>query len=129
MPARRDLIHDELTQAIIGAGIEVHRHLGPGLLESVYETCFIHELNLRGIRYNHQLALPIEYKGIRFDKGYRVDLFIDEKVVVELKAIERVAAAHEAQLLTYMKLLNARVGLIMNFHAPVLKDGITRRVL
>jgi GxxExxY protein len=123
------LMHEHVTSAIIGAAIEVHKFFGPGLLESAYERCLCHELDLRGIRYQHQQQLPIEYKGIRLENGYRIDLLVEDTVIVELKCVEAIAPVHEAQLLTYMRLTGKRVGLIINFYVPVLKDGILRRVL
>jgi len=123
------LMHERVTNAIIGAAIEVHKFFGPGLLESAYERCLCHELDLRGIRYRHQQQLPIEYKGIQLENGYRIDLLVEDTVIVELKCVETIAPVHEAQLLTYMRLTGKRVGLIINFYVPVLKDGILRRVL
>jgi GxxExxY protein len=120
---------DPRTSPIIGAAIEVHRHLGPGLLESAYEECLCHELHLRGIGFRRQVDLPVEYKGLKLDCGYRLDLIVNEEVVVELKCVERVLPVHEAQLLTYMQLTGKGVGLLINFNVPVLTKGITRRVL
>jgi GxxExxY protein len=120
---------DPRTSLIIGSAIEVHRVLGPGLLESAYEECLCHELHLRGISFRRQVELPVEYKGIKLDCGYRVDLIVQEKVIVELKCLERVLPIHEAQLLTYMRLTGKRVGLLINFNVPLLAKGITRRVL
>jgi GxxExxY protein len=124
-----DYPHKDLTSAIIGAAIEVHRALGPGLLESAYEECLCHELTLRGIRFRRQVDLPIVYKGVHLDCGYRIDLLIEEAVIVELKCVERIERIHEAQLLTYLRLSGKRVGLLVNFNAPVLTEGIRRRVL
>ena len=129
---RRDgglLIHKTLTDQIIGAAIEVHRLLGPGLLESAYEECMARELELRGLRFLRQVDVPLEYKGIRIDCGYRLDLLVEENVVVELKAVKELEPVHEAQLLTYLRLMDIRVGLLINFHAPTIKDGLLRRVL
>lgn len=123
------LIEEELTEAIIGAAIEVHRTLGPGLLESAYEECLCHELQLRGLGYTRQIPMPVVYKGVRLDCGYRIDLLVEDKVVLELKTVEKLAPIHEAQLLTYLRLSGKRVGLLINFHSPVLKDGIKRMVL
>ena len=120
---------DPQTYPIIGAAIEVHRVLGPGLLESAYEECLCHELNSRGIPFRRQVEIPVEYKGIKLDCGYTADLVVDDTVIVELKAVEHIARVHEAQLLTYMKLLSIRKGLLINFHAEVLRQGIVRRVL
>jgi GxxExxY protein len=126
---RSMILHEQLSEAIIGAAIEVHRQLGPGLLESIYATCLEHELSLRGISSRREVALPINYKGIAFEAGYRIDLLVENTVIVEVKAIETVLPVHEAQLLTYLKLSQKRVGLLINFNVPLLKDGITRRVL
>ena len=127
--ATTKLLHKELSDQIIGAAIEVHRELGPGLLESTYQACLAHELSLRGIPFVSQLDLPLTYKGVQPDVGYRIDLLVDDKIIVELKAVERVTPIHEAQLLTYLRLLKKPVGLLLNFSVPVLRDGITRRVL
>jgi GxxExxY protein len=121
--------NDPRTAPIIGAAIEVQRHLGPGPLESAYEECLCHELHVRGIDFRRQVDLPVEYKGLRLDCGYRLDLIVHEEVVVELKCVERVLPVHEAQLLTYMMLTGKRVGLLINFNVPLLTKGITRRVL
>jgi GxxExxY protein len=119
----------ELTEAIIGAAIEVHRTLGPGLLESAYEQCLCHELSLQSIEVRRQVELPVRYKAVQLDCGYRIDVLVDERVVVELKAVERVLPIHEAQLMTYLKLSGHSVGLLLNFQVPVLKDGLKRIVL
>jgi GxxExxY protein len=118
----------ELTRPIIGAAIEVHRALGPRLMESAYEGCLCHELHLRNIAFRRQVSVPVSYKGIKLDCNYRVDVIAND-VIIELKAVESILPVHEAQLLTYMKLLNKKVGLLLNFNVPVLKDGIRRRVL
>ena len=123
------LLEKELTDRIIGAAIEVHRIMGPGLLESSYQLCLEHESTLRKIPYDRQVEIPLTYKGIDPNAGYVIDLVFDNRVIVELKAVERVLPVHEAQLLTYMKLTGIRVGLLINFNVPVLKDGIYRRVL
>lgn len=120
---------ENLTKGIIGSAIEVHRALGPGLLESAYEQCFCYELDLKSIKYQRQVILPIEYKGHHLDCGYRIDVIVEDTVVVELKVVEKVLPVHKAQLLTYMKLSNKSVGLLLNFHEAVLKDGIIRLVL
>ncbi len=121
-------LSDRLSKQIIGAAIEVHRTLGPGLLESAYEGCLCHELRLRGIRYERQVALPVIYKGTQLDCGYRIDVLVEELVIVELKAVERVEAIHEAQLLTYLRLTNLWLGLLVNFNVPVLRQGVKRLV-
>jgi len=120
---------NEITDAIIGAAIEVHRRLGPGLLESAYRRCLCRELALRGIRFRAEMDLPVEYKGEKLDCGYRLDLVVEEQVVVEIKAVERLEKIHEAQLLTYLRLGKWQIGLLINFNVPVLKDGVKRRVL
>jgi GxxExxY protein len=120
---------NEITREIIGAAIEVHRHLGPGLLESAYHRCLARELMVRRIPYNWEWPLPLEYKGIRLECGYRVDLLVAGSVAVEVKAIEAIAPIHEAQLLTYLRLGGWQVGLLINFNVAVLKNGICRRVL
>ncbi len=107
----------------------MHKHLGPGLLESAYEDCLCHELSQRGVPYSRQVQLPVVYKGVRLDGGYVIDLVAEEKVVVELKAVEQTLPIHEAQLLTYLRLSGKRVGLLINFNVPLLKRGIVRRIL
>ena len=123
------LLEKELTNKIFGAAIEVHKALGPGLLESAYEKCLMKEFELSNISFKSQIELPLEYKGIRVDAGYRIDLIVERKVIIELKAVESLIPVHEAQLLTYLKLTGIRVGMLMNFNVPVLKDGIKRMVL
>jgi GxxExxY protein len=120
---------NEITREIIGAGISVHRVLGPGLLESAYQQCLYQELTLRGIPFEREVGIPVEYRGVRLDCGYRLDLLVAGRVVVEVKAIEAIAPIHEAQLITYLRLGGWNVGLLMNFNVVVLKDGIRRRVL
>ena len=119
----------ELTHAIIGAAIQVHRQLGPGLLESAYEECLARELTIRSVSFERQKALPVVYKGAKLDCGYRLDLLVDGRVVAELKAVEALAPIHDAILLTYLKLSGCKIGLLINFNCAVLKDGIRRRVL
>ena len=123
------LLEKDITDKIIGAAIEVHRALGPGLLESAYQLCLAQECRLQKLSFEEQTALKLNYKGIELDGGYRIDFVFDKRVVVELKAVEEVLPVHEAQLLTYLKLIGIRVGLLINFNKPVLKDGIYRRVL
>jgi GxxExxY protein len=120
---------DRITEAIIAAAIEVHRELGPGLLESTYQHCLRHELNLRKIELQSEIQLPVKYKGIVLECGYRVDLLVMNSVVVEVKSIAGLERIHEAQLLTYLRLGGWKVGLLINFNVPLLKDGIRRRVL
>jgi GxxExxY protein len=124
-----ELIHGDITEKVLGAAIEVHKHLGPGLLESAYETCLCHELQLRGLSFKRQVQLPIDYKGCKIEGAYRLDLMIEEKVIVELKSVEGIHPIHEAQLMTYLKLSGMRVGFLMNFNVPMIKDGIVRRIL
>jgi GxxExxY protein len=123
------LRYEELTEKILGAAIEVHRALGPGLLESAYEECLCYELNVRGLRFLRQVSVPVKYKGINLDCGYQLDIIVEDIVILELKSIDRIASIHEAQLLTYMKLLTKPVGFIINFNVPVLRSGIVRKVL
>ncbi len=120
---------NRLTESIIGASIEVHKALGPGLLESTYEECLCHELGLNNIQYTRQLKLPVRYKGKELDCGYRLDLLVENRVVVELKTVDRLSAIHDAQLITYLKLAECSVGLLINFHVPTLRQGIRRKVL
>ena len=122
------MVVNELTKEIIGAAIEVHRVLGPGLLESAYEQCLCQELTLRKVPFERQVSLPVQFKGLRLDCGYRIDLLVAKRVVLEIKAIESLLPIHEAQLLTYLKLGGWKVGLLINFNVTVLKDGIRRRV-
>jgi len=120
---------NQLTEEIIGAAMDVHRALGPGLLESAYLVCLCHELKLRGIAHEYERPLPVRYKGVNLECGYKVDLVVENRVVVELKAVEKLHPVHEAQLITYLRLGGWKIGLILNFNVPVLKDGIRRKVL
>ena len=115
-----------LTGEVIGAAIEVHKALGPGLLESAYEECLCHELRLRGIQFERQVELPIEYKGTKLNCGYRMDVVADDQVILELKSCEALHPIHEAQLLTYLRLTGRKVGLLINFNVPILREGIKR---
>ena len=117
---------NELTDSVIGAAIEVHKTLGPGLLESIYEECLCQELELREIPYERQKEIPIEYKGSKLDCSYRIDILVANKLILEIKACEVIQGVHEAQLLTYLKLTGLKVGLLINFNVPVLKEGIKR---
>ena len=117
-----------ITEQIIGAAMEVHRALGPGLLESAYEACLVFELRQRGFHVEQQKPLPITYKDVKLDCGYRLDLVVAESVILEIKAVEKLNTVHEAQLLSYLKLANCRVGLLLNFHCTMLKNGIRRLV-
>jgi GxxExxY protein len=119
---------NRITEAIIGAAIEVHRELGPGLLESAYEDCVCYELGLRGLKYQQQVPLPVRYKEVVLDCGYRMDLVIENKIVMELKTVEKLLPIHDAQLLTYLKLFKSPLGLLINFQVPIVKDGIKRIV-
>ena len=123
------LAEAELSGEIIAAAICVHRELGPGLLESAYQVSMCRELTLRHVPFRSQLELPVEYKGVRLDCGYRIDLLVDNRVLVELKSVERILSVHEAQLITYLRLSRIRVGLLINFNVPVLRRGIVRRIL
>ena len=120
---------NKITEEIIGASIEVHRALGPGLLESTYEECLCYELKQRNVKFLRQVNLPIKYKDVRIDCGYRIDLLIEESVVVELKAVERLLPLHDAQLLSYLKSGSWKVGLLINFNVPVLKQGLRRKII
>jgi GxxExxY protein len=121
---REDWIRGE----IIGAAIEVHRELGPGLLESAYEECLCYELSLHKLTFRRQVELPVVYKQVQLDCGYRMDVVVEDLVVVELKTVDKLLPVREAQLLTYLKLYRRQVGLLLNFHVPVLKDGLKRIV-
>ena len=117
-----------VTDIVIGAAIALHRELGPGLLESTYEACLVYELTERGVAVERQKSLPVNYRGVRIDCGYRIDLLVGNEVVVELKAVEGVMPIHEAQLLTYLRLSGLHVGLLLNFNVLLMKDGIRRMV-
>ena len=120
---------DSLSKQLIGLAIEVHRELGPGLLESTYEKCLAHELRAHNIECVTQMGLPVEYKGLTLDCGYRVDLLVEGELIIELKSVDSLQRVHEAQLLTYMKLAKVSRGLLINFNSKLLKDGIKRLVL
>jgi GxxExxY protein len=119
---------NELSGTIVDAAIQVHTTLGPGLLESAYETCLAYELRDRGLRVRTQVALPIVYKTIQMDLAYRIDLLVQESIVVELKTVSKLLPIHKAQLLTYLKLSGHRIGLLLNFHVPLMREGIKRMV-
>ncbi|HEY6874376.1 MAG TPA: GxxExxY protein [Geobacteraceae bacterium] len=129
MNNRPSILPEDGTSAIIAAALEVHRHLGPGLLESAYEECLCHELEIRGIRYCRQNKLPVVYKGKKLDCGYRLDVVVNDVILLELKSVEKLLPIHEAQLITYLKLSGMRTGLLINFNELLLKDGIKRIVL
>ena len=116
----------ELSDEIIAACIEVHRHLGPGLLESAYQKCLCHELSLRRLRFESQKALPVVYKGVRLDCGYRLDLVVAGRIIVEVKAVDRLTAVHEAQVITHLKLTELDVGLLVNFNVAAVRHGLRR---
>jgi GxxExxY protein len=120
---------DPLIDRVIGIAIEVHRQLGPGLLESAYEECLCYEMQAHGIAYLRQAPLPIHYKGVHLECGYRMDVIVDGKLVVEIKSVDKLLPLHEAELLTYLKLSGIKTGLLLNFNAMLLKDGIKRMVL
>jgi GxxExxY protein len=127
--ARSRLLHEPLSEQVIGAAIEVHRTLGPGLLESAYEECLCHELHLRGLAFKRQVELPVHYKGVNLDCGYKLDSLVEDQIILELKCVEHLLPVHEAQLLTYLKLTGKRVGFI-NFNVATLaRGGIVRKVL
>ncbi len=117
---------DPFTKQVIGCAIEVHRSLGPGLLESTYQQCLAHELSLKGIPFQLEVPMPVEYKCVQLDCGYRIDVLVDDKVILELKAVEEIKGIHKAQLLTYMKLARIKTGLLINFNVRKLTDGIQR---
>ena len=119
---------NQLTSKIIGAAIEVHNILGPGLLESAYEECLSHELSIQGVSFEKQKPLSIDYKGKKLDCGYRLDMVVENAVVFELKSCEKIESIHQAQLLTYLKLSELNIGLILNFNVPLMRDGIVRIV-
>ncbi|WP_005033440.1 GxxExxY protein [Holophaga foetida] len=118
-----------LSGQVVDAAVKVHRHLGPGLLESVYEQCLIRELELRQIPVQTQVTVPIAYEGLRLDSGLRLDLLVDNLVILELKAVEQILPVHEAQLMSYLKLSGKRLGLLLNFNVPLMRDGIRRKAL
>lgn len=120
---------NKITQNIIGCAIEVHKNLGPGLLESAYEECLAFELNKEGLKFKRQLPTPVVYKNIKLDCGYRIDILVEDLVVLELKVVDEFNPVHEAQMLTYMKFSNKRIGLLINFNVTILKNGIRRFIL
>jgi GxxExxY protein len=125
----RNMEFDPLSKRVIGCAIEVHRTLGPGLMESTYERCIAHEFEMAGIGFRLQQALPIQYKGLQLDGVYRVDVLVEETMILELKSVDTILPIHQAQLLTYMKLAGIKTGLLINFNVPRLKAGIRRFVL
>jgi GxxExxY protein len=119
----------DLTERVIGLAIDVHRHLGPGLLESAYEECLCFEFKQAGIEHRRQVPLPVVYKDVRLDCGYRIDILVRQQMIIEIKATERIVPVHEAQILTYLRLSGYKIGLLLNFNSVVLKDGLRRFVL
>ena len=117
---------EAIAKKIVDAAYTVHKNLGPGLLEKVYEACFCHELTKRGVRYHRQVELPIVYDGERFDEGLRIDVFVEESIICELKAVDQINPVWEAQILSYLKLTNKRLGFLINFNVPLFKKGIKR---
>lgn len=125
---KQNLNYDELSGEIIGATIEVHRHLGPGLLESAYEAALMRELSLRGLNAQNQVELPVVYKGVRCELGYRIDILVEDKIILELKAVQSLTDIHLAQIISYLKLSDKKLGLLINFNVKTLKSGIKRVV-
>ena len=123
------LVHSEVTQKILGCAIEVHRHLGPGLLESAYRECMLEEMSLQGLAWAREVSIPLTYKDPLLPVAYRADLVVEDKVIIELKAIEKLLPIHEAQLLSYLRLAKLRVGLLLNFNMPTLRAGLRRIIL
>jgi GxxExxY protein len=121
--------YEELTQQVIGAAIEVHKCIGPGLLESTYEQCLAHELNLRKISFQVQVPIPVQYKGVKLDCAYRADLLVEKILLLELKSVEQLGEIHKLQILSYMRHANVEVGLLINFNVPVLTQGLKRYML
>ncbi len=119
----------EVTRRVIGAAIEVHRTLGPGLLESAYEECLADEFTRRGMAFSRQVEIPVQYKGRRLNLCYRIDFLVENSVILELKSVDSILGVHQAQLLTYLKLTRKRVGLLINFNVPLLRDGLIRKIL
>ena len=126
MSEREEL--NKITEAIIGAAIDVHKALGPGLLESAYIACLVYELIERGYKATREVPLPLIYKGVKIDSGYRLDIFVNDKVIIEVKSVERLAPVHDAQIISYLKIANCKVGLLINFNVKMVKDGIRRFV-
>ena len=121
--------YEKMAKLIVDAAYTVHKNLGPGLLESVYEPCFCHELGKRGAEYKRQIAVPLVYDGIKFTEALRLDVLVEDKIICELKVVDALASVHTAQLLTYLKLTNKRLGFLINFNVPIIKQGIKRVIL
>lgn len=119
---------DEIASTVVNCAIEVHRILGPGLLESVYEVCMEHELSTAGLKVSRQVPVPIFYEGVKMEKAFFIDLLVEEEIILELKVVEKVLPVHEAQLISYLKLADKKLGFLMNFNAPLMKNGIKRRI-
>lgn len=119
---------NDLSEKTIGCAIKVHRTLGPGLLESTYEVCLVHELKKTGLKVERQISLPVFYDEIQLDAGYQLDVLVEDRIILELKSVENLLSIHEAQLLTYLKLANKKLGLLMNFNVTLLKNGIKRKI-
>lgn len=126
---KRQIKNDNITEQIIGAAIQVHKELGPGLLESAYEVCLFHELSLRDMKVERQKSIPITYKGIRLDGGYRLDLIVENEVIVEIKSVATLLPVHEAQLISYLKQIGGGRGLLINFNVKLLKNGLKRLIV
>ncbi len=124
-----EMVDDALTRKIIGCAIKVHRALGPGLLESAYQACLAHELAKNGLRVEREKPLPVSYDGVQLECGYRIDILVEDEVVIEIKCVDKIHPIHEAQLITYLKLSGKQRGLIINFHVTLLRDGILRRAM
>lgn len=122
------MTEDEIGRQVVDAAVQVHREVGPGLLESVYEVVLAHDLRRRGLQVERQVPIPVRYQGLRFDEGFRADLLVENKVIVELKCVEKLNNAHRKQLLTYLRLADRRLGYLLNFGEALMKDGITRAV-
>ena len=120
---------ERIAREVVDASFKVHKALGPGLLESVYELCLTHELRARGLKVDRQLEVPVEYDGLKLDAGFRLDLLVEDRIIVEIKAVRELLPVHQAQLLTYLKLMRKRLGFLINFNVPVIKNGIKRRIL
>lgn len=123
------MIYSELANRVIGCAIEVHKALGPGLLESAYQQCLCHELHLNGIVFQKEKPLPIHYKGCQLDCGYRIDVLVEDEIILELKSVEQLNRVHDAQILSYMKLMELKHGFLINFNVPILKNGLKSFVL
>jgi GxxExxY protein len=122
------IMENALSKQVIGAAIEVHRHLGPGLLESAYEECLCRELDLNGFKFERQKPLPVNYKGTQIDCSYRLDILVEDSIILELKSVHKIEPIHQAQMMTYLKLANLKLGLLLNFNVPMMRDGIQRIV-